>query len=228
LLNLHTRVLSVYAQIFIISTNSTTLTNNRNLLAFLGISQAADIDNDHNLINLSDSMFNSISSNIKDCKYYDISSLSNHLYCGNATSNLLFKLHVNIRSLSKNFEDFYDLLLSLPHQPDIVCVSETRIKHNSLVNISLPGYQFFHTDSNINARGEAMYLSTKFQCDIYSSCNLNPPQCEDLWINIKVNWNKNLIVGVIYHHPNTNIKTFVNELSPRFQVLLQLINFIIC
>jgi len=89
-------------------------------------------------------------------------------------------LHVNIRSLRKNFEDFYDLLLFLPHQPDIVCVSETRIKHNSLINISLPGYQFFHTDSNTYAGGVAMYASKNFQCDIYSSCNLNSLQCEDL------------------------------------------------
>jgi len=55
------------------------VTNDRNLLDFLGINPAADIDNDHNLTNLGDSVFNSISGNIKDCKYYDLSSLSNDL-----------------------------------------------------------------------------------------------------------------------------------------------------
>jgi len=90
------------------------VTNDRNLLDFLVPSREADIDNDHNLTNISDSVFNSISGNIKYCKYYD---LSNDLYCGNATQNLISMLHVNRRSLHKNFEDFYDLLFSCQNNP---------------------------------------------------------------------------------------------------------------
>ena len=49
-------------------------------------------------------------------------------------------------------------------QPDILCVSETKIKISPLINISLPGYEFFHVDSPTNAGGVVIYISN--QCNM--------------------------------------------------------------
>ena len=73
-------------------------------------------------------------------------------------------LHINMRSINneKNFDKFEEILKALPCLPDIVCVSETRIKGDPLVNISLPQYILVHDDSTTRAGGVAIYVSKKF------------------------------------------------------------------
>ena len=40
------------------------------------------------------------------------------------------------------------------------------MKINPLINISLPGYEFFHVDSPTNAGGVAIYISNQLQYDL--------------------------------------------------------------
>ena len=121
--------------------------------------------------------------------------------------------HINIRSSNKNFDDFHDLIYSFPKTLDVVCVSETRIKGNSLVNISIPGYNFFHVDSLTNAGGVGVYVSKHLNCDINANVSLNLPQCEDIWINVDLNDGKNIVIGTIYRHPNSNSDQFRQKLG---------------
>jgi len=62
-------------------------------------------------------------------------------------------MHANVRSLQRNFEKLNDLLMLMKFMPDILCISETKIKNNPLINVSLPGYDFLHVDSLTNAGG---------------------------------------------------------------------------
>ena len=74
--------------------------------------------------------------NILPSEYYDELSPPS----GQQRSSLV--LHINIRSLQKNFDDFYNLLCSLPQPPVIIALGETRINLHPLYNIEIPGYTF--------------------------------------------------------------------------------------
>jgi len=62
-------------------------------------------------------------------------------------------LRVNVRSLHKNFDLLYEFIESLNLLPHVICLTETKIKKESLTNIELMNYSFVHANSNINAGG---------------------------------------------------------------------------
>ena len=100
-------------------------------------SRAADPNNEPSEI--CDQIFNSITSNIDDCDYIDFYDNSSNLWNGNDS---LILVHLNIRSLHKNFDDLHEFGSMRPFKPDVICLSESRINH-PLKNIQLQGYNFF-------------------------------------------------------------------------------------
>ena len=52
-------------------------------------------------------------------------------------------LHLNIRSVNKNFDELHKFLVSFRLRLDIVCLNEIRIKHEPLINIIIREYNFF-------------------------------------------------------------------------------------
>ena len=64
-------------------------------------------------------------------------------------------MHVNIRSLHKIFETLnHELIHSLDCHPDVICLSETKLKDAPL----LTGYEpVIHANSFINASGVGVY-----------------------------------------------------------------------
>ena len=77
--------------------------------------------------------------------YYSVSEMTSAF--GKAGSNALTLFHCNIRSLPKNLSLLHDILYCLDSRPNIVAISETRLSENSVSNIELPHYYFFHHDS---------------------------------------------------------------------------------
>ena len=84
--------------------------------------------------------------------------------------NDLSLVHVNIRSLSKNLSKFEKMLDRLDREPDIICITETKLNENMIPGadqsvhsnpniINLPGYKFYHTISTTNAGGAGLYVS---------------------------------------------------------------------
>ena len=76
-------------------------------------------------------------------------------------------MHINIRSLNKNFDNLYNLLSNLAFSPSIVAVPKTRLKTQPLTNISIPGFSFVHVDSESNAGGVATYISDSIQFQLH-------------------------------------------------------------
>ena len=113
-----------------------------------------DVDTD--VINAS---FDSLTNNIAPCVYYD--SIS-HVLTKNSKDNLLI-LHFNIRSLQNTFFEF---LITWHISPDIICIYESRLKHNPLTSVNLPGYTLIHTNSPTNAGGVAMYIANNIAYEL--------------------------------------------------------------
>ena len=154
----------------------------------------------------------SLSANFKPCKYYEVDKLKSK-----PNRPMLNIIHVNIRSLQKNFETLQELLCLLPLTPQIICLSETRIFCNSLINIDLPNYKLYHTDSTTRAGGVAIYVLDTIQVQILSNLSLNVNGCEDIWIKLSLS---DIIIGVIYRHPPTNnIKQFLDQMNKNLELL---------
>ena len=99
-----------------------------------------------------------------------------------------------------------------------MCASETRLKGEPLINISIPNYKFVHTDSTTKAGGVAVYTSSRFDFELDCELEQHIKGCKDLWINLtkKEKASKKLTIGDIYLHPNpssNSIKTFSKALS---------------
>ena len=100
----------------------------------------------------------------------------------------------------KNFNSLYEFLVTLSFSPDIICLTETKLKGEALINIDLPLYKFNHVDGTTAAGGVAIYVSNKLQFEVCPNQHvLNLSQC--LWLELSENSSNNskskFIVGVV-------------------------------
>ena len=127
-----------------------------------------------------DETYSQLNHNILPCEYYDELSPPS----GQQHSSLV--LHIKIRSLQKNFDDFYNLLCSLPQLPVIIVLSETRINLHPLPNIEIPGYTFYYSNSPSKAGGVGVYVLNLVSSDITNKYYLKTEKYEELWLNVKL------------------------------------------
>ena len=87
------------------------------------------------------------------CSYYNLSDITATFeqHCKDSLSIIL----VNIVSLSKNLYKLENFLTQVRYAPDIIAITETRIKHSVpiIYNVNLQGYKFIHVDAHKNAGG---------------------------------------------------------------------------
>ena len=89
---------------------------------------------------LCDKLYKSLNQNITNCEYFEVTcQIVNGSY-----DNALIVMHVNIRSLHKNFDLIYEFIQSLQFIPQIISITATRIKHKPQINVSIPNYGFAH------------------------------------------------------------------------------------
>ena len=185
------------------------LENNKELDEFLEPNKVATLRiSDHSPEEVRDYFFTFF--NIKVCDYLDLNS-KRPTFDPNRS---LVLLHINIRSLHKNFNNLFDFLVKLKFLSDVICLAETGIKLHPLLNLSLPNYTFFPTDSTTNAGGVGIYVLNKFQVK-KSIMQYNFSKSECLWFDIfENNFKTELTVGAIYRHPDqTKIIEFIEEFS---------------
>jgi len=95
-------------------------------------------------------------------------------------NNDFLLIHVNIRSLNKNFERLEELLLKLGKKPDI---SETKLK--SKFNTYLKGYSFVQNNYNTNAGEVGFFVKDTLDFKNTNDFNINVIDCEEIWVQIK-------------------------------------------
>lgn len=96
-------------------------------------------------------------------KYYSIEKYNKYI---KTTSQSYFNiLHLNIRSLQKNFDNLTSLLECLATPPHIIALSETWLKDSTQHLYNLKGYEAYHTcRANREHGGVSIYICS----DIYA------------------------------------------------------------
>ena len=128
-----------------------------------------------------DLSFDDSFNHVKSCSYYDTPSLIPRL-------NFNELLHINIRSLQKNFDDLVNFISQFTVSLDISCITETRLKNNPVIDISIPGYDFVKANTSSFAGGVAMYVSSKLNFEVIAENTLDA-NCEDFWVCVKTHKN---------------------------------------
>ena len=124
-------------------------------------------------------------------------------------SNSLSLFHCNIRSLPKNLTLLNDLIYTLDSKADVLACTETRLNNDTTVNISLPGYKFYHTNSPTAAGGTGVYVSYNLKSIPRHDIKFNIDLAESCWIEIDPGLkSKKHIISCVYRHPKSNIKNF--------------------
>ena len=138
-------------------------------------------------------------------------------------------LHANVRSLTKNLENLEHLINELKFLPDIVCITETKLKDNYQTKPNMTGYSMECINSTTNAGGVGIYIKSNISYKITKNFQLNLSGCEDIWVDINLNNKENLTIGVVYKHPNTNLHAFKSTFENTLEILTQnKANHIIC
>ena len=125
--------------------------------------------------------------------------------------------HCNIRSLPKNLILLHDILYCLDSRPNIIAISETRLKLmrtqfqtlNSLITIN-----FFHHDSPTAAGGAGLNVSKKWKSISRPDLQLDVELVKSCWVEVDpCNGKAHVVIGCIYRHPSANIDDFTRKLD---------------
>ena len=123
--------------------------------------------------------------------------------------------HLNIRSINKHFEEL-QLLLDNPSNQSfsIIGLTETWLSHESNQPFALNGYDFVvNNRQNRIGGGVALYVSHNYDYVIRDEINSMNDIVESLFIEISIPGNKNIIIGIIYRPPSSNLNDFIIYLA---------------
>ena len=129
------------------------------------------------------------------------------------SKNKFSLLHVNIRSLTKNLKKLEELLAGIRTLPDIIAITETRLKNSMNFGFRLQGYSIEYHDSPTNAGGVALFVKDSLAYRVENKFMVDTPGCENLWLQLDTDNSNTFVIGVVYRHPNSNYEDFQDKLD---------------
>ena len=188
--------------------------NNINIRLNTSPAQQMIINKINNLIEQSNNCINDESDSEYDqqipCNYYSSVEFINAGF--RSTKNFAI-LHLNIHSIQLHIEELRILLGTLDYMFDIIAISESKLKNDPKVDISLKGYHPpYCTNTEAGKGGTILYVTSHLNfkpskdLEIYESKEL-----ESSFVEIINNKESNDIVGVIYRHPKMDTNIFIEN-----------------
>ena len=163
-----------------------------------------------------------------DCNFFDEYCLTNtpYLNCDEVKTTLNSQddfsiIHVNLRSMSKNFENFKTLLANCSHEFSMICITETwckddAIKFNS--NYQLPNYNVVHFPrKNRTGGGICVFVHNSLIFKLRDDLSTSDENNESMIIEIINKNSKNIIIGTTYRPPSGKIKPFKSYFKNLFE-----------
>ena len=105
--------------------------------------------------------------------------------------------------MQKTLSELKDFIYTLEKYPSVI--GKTKLNENSVSNIEMLGYKFYHSDSVTSAGGAALYISKTLHSAERPDIKLDIQDVESCWAEIVTeNGHPPIIVGSIYRHPNSD------------------------
>ena len=150
-----------------------------------------------------------------ESKYLTLDEIDSH--CANFKSDSQF-LHINCRSLSKNFDSILSLIAIFEHSFTAIGVSETWLRDHNADIFKIPGYKFVSCNRQRKlGGGVGLFINDRCVFNVCSELMLSTEIIECIFIEIVLQDAKNFLIGCIYRPPHANVALFNAELSKIFK-----------
>lgn len=122
-------------------------------------------------------------------------------------------LHINCRSIKKNYNSITNLLNMLEAPLSVIAVSETWLTESVHDVYSIPGYNFFaKSRTGKIGGGVGLYVSNNLDCKILSDlCHMNE-HLECIFLECRQVGIPTFIIGSVYRPPNSDLELFNSDL----------------
>ena len=153
---------------------------------------------------------------IYTCNMYDIPSLNDnfHFYKKSNLNVLCF----NIRSFSKNIDEFLLYIENTKIKFDVLILVETWISPCTLPMCIIDGYQGFHSVRQTKkGGGVSIFIKDNYQC--HEKLYINNDVLELIAINVEFSESESIDIIGLYRPPNNNILSFNSNLEQTFNDL---------
>ena len=129
-------------------------------------------------------------------------------------TNLFSILHLNIRSIKKNFDNFKKILCSLDFTFSVICFSETWFDKLDSFTYDLPNYTSIDQKrSDRKGVGVSIYIHNSLNFINRPDLSINCDDIESLTQEIISDNTRNTLVNVLYRPPNGQFETFESLLT---------------
>ena len=129
-------------------------------------------------------------------------------------------LHLNSRSLNKNFDGIHTFLSSIDYTFTVICISESWFYEDKSNQIYFENYELVSTPRrNRRGGGSAIYVHDSVSYRKRDDLNLianpsdDPDHSESVFVEILNPTDKNIVVGNIYRTKYTGANSFINDLD---------------
>ena len=134
-------------------------------------------------------------------------------------------IHINIRSMSQNFDELKSLLNNINFTFSIICLTETWCSDESFIknsNFQLSGYNSLHLErKNKRGGGVCVFIREDLIFKKRKDFSVSEESNETLSIEIINKNTKNIIVNTCYRPPNSKIKPLKNHINHIFASMLK-------
>ena len=153
-----------------------------------------------------ENFFNELNTQNFECSYLFPNEIESFL-SEKENSETINAIHVNIRSLSKNFDNLLDILRDSNYSFNILCITETwctdsTLKNNS--NLHLPNFDIISQERKTNKRGGGVliYIHKSLKCNLRNDLCVSDKDKEILTIETSRENEKNIVLSRCYRPPN--------------------------
>ena len=148
-----------------------------------------------------------------ETEYFDIDKFNLKFQSNHRNLSII---HLNIRSINQNSDNFSVFLSNLNLKFDIICLSETWLTEGGALADFLPNHDAYHSCRRGNRRGGGVSIfiakRLKSRCSLVYSENSERVECVFAEFNSN---NRKVVIGSCYKPPCSNIELFNNEICNR-------------
>ena len=149
----------------------------------------------------------------KSSNYYIEESFNKYIQRNNVKKEDFSIMHVNIRSIPANFNNFLSYMSNIDHSFSVIGFSETWLTPANIDANSIVGYNHVGlTRDDREGGGVSLLISEKLMYPEFQELNIVEDHIESVFVKIMDKGNV-IISGTVYRPPNSNIVDFDDTMS---------------
>ena len=130
-------------------------------------------------------------------------------------------VHVNCRSLKRNFDGLESFIGSFSHPLTAICVTETWLSSTNDTSFGLPGYSLVSKPRlDKGGGGIGIYINNHCTFKVRNDACITKPHLECLFIETICVNKPCLLIGCVYRPPNSDVKLFNIEFDMLLNTLM--------